>query len=130
MDFGNLSTDTVLSALFALGAAETLGIGDFELLSVALDSTFYAAGGVDVAWASALSLLALLGAWVVNDPSLDTLSTETQALAVASVGIVLVGAISPSTLDPLTVSGGSLTIASIVWAIESGGFWALGTSNS
>jgi hypothetical protein len=124
----NLEIDAVLGSVFALGSAHTLGIGDFELLGVSLSETFYTLAGIDVAWASLLSLVGLLGVVAANSPSWDRMGDEAKILGLATGAVVLVGAYDPSIIDPITLTGGSATIAAVAWAIEAGGFWALATS--
>jgi len=124
----NLEIDAVLGSVFALGSAHTLGLGEFELLGVSLSDTFYTLAGIDVAWASLLSLVGLLGVVAANSPTWDRMGDEAKILGAATGAIVLVGAYDPSLIDPLTLTGGSATIAAIAWTIEAGGFWSLATS--
>jgi uncharacterized membrane protein len=123
----NISLDGILGIAFGVSAAFTLGIFSGEAFGVSLGET-YSIAGVSITLASIVSVLALLGVWVLNDPSIDSLSTETQVLAVAALGIVGLGAVSPSVLDPVTF-GTSAPLALAVWTAESSGYWALATSN-
>jgi hypothetical protein len=129
-DLSNIEGDAVLSALFGLGAAHSLGIAEIKLLDIGLGTEFYSVAGTSVEWASALSILGLLGVFALNSPDLEGMKLEAKILAASTLGIVAVGAISPSTIDPLTVTGGSVATAGIVWAIEAGGFWSIATADS
>lgn len=123
----NVSIDGILGIAFGVSAAFTLGIFSGEAFGVSLGQT-YSIAGMSITLASIVSVLALAGAWVLNDPDLDTLSTETQVLAIGAVGIVVVGAFAPDLLDPV-LFGTSAPLALTVWTAESSGYWALATSN-
>lgn len=124
----NLEIDAVLGSLFALGSAHTLGIGDFELLGKSLSEIVFTVAGVSVSWASLLSLVGLVGVVAVNSPDLDRMGQEAKILGATAGAIVLVGVVDPSILDPITLTGGSATIAAIAWTVEAGGYWALATT--
>ena len=125
-DLGNIGGDTVLGLLFGLGAVVSLGIGEASLLGYTLSDTF-AVGGQTLTYANAMSIAAILGVLGLNTPKFDRMNEETKLLAGAAVVLVGVGTFAPDLLEPVT-AGQSMTLAVAVWAVESGGFWALATS--
>jgi len=114
--------DLLFAVLYTVGAAAGLGHADAQLFGLVLADTLTTLGGYEIMNHHAMTIVGIVGAWAINQPSWSRLDGTRKLLVGLSVGTIGVSIISPETLQS-NVSSMSMALA--VLGLQTGGYWAL-----
>lgn len=115
--------DLMLAGLYTIGAAVGLGLASVELVGFDLAATWSTISGVSIDYHILASALGLLGAVVLNQPSVNRLSDQKKWLFGIAFAFLIATPLSPDLIGGLADQ--SVMLAFGVLGIQTGGYWAI-----
>ncbi|WIV66558.1 hypothetical protein [Natrialbaceae archaeon AArc-T1-2] len=121
--YGRIDTeDAILAPAFLIGSLVMSGIATIEVFGFNLADTAYSAAGLDPSWAFIISVLALAGAWVTNEPDLSKMDDEYTYIVAGMSGILVANEFWAYAHDLITTSD---AIGLVVVVIMAAGFYVV-----
>lgn len=120
---GQIETeDAILSPAFVISGAVAAGIASVSAMGYSLSTSLFSVGGVSVTAAGAIATVALLAAWMSNEPNPERMDDTAKYATYGTIALVLGTTFLPSVNSVVTSND---IVGLVVIAIEASGFYAI-----
>ena len=115
------ATEILLGGIFAVSVGVSAGVIEASIFGISLSEVLFTAVGFTIDWASLISVVALLVAYLTTLPYFDQMDTTRRLMILITALLVVAGMWAPG------FATGQEILGLFAIGISAGGFWALNT---